>query len=87
MKTADLGVATGSIIGVAVNTVERKDDGGSRTMNHRVGLTGGSELAGAVYAPVIAYNNFQTMFPTKPGGGSWTVADVDNMEIGYEILT
>lgn len=84
--TANLTSTLGAVLAVVMNTVDRKDDSGTRTHSHVVGLSG-TELTGAAFSPTTAYANHQTVFETKPGGGAWTIADVNNMEIGHVIAS
>jgi hypothetical protein len=81
-----LSSSLGSVLAVAVNTVDRKDDAGSRTNSHLI-YSGSTVVSGAVYSPTTSYVNHQTVFPTNPGGTTWTIADVNGVEGGHKIET
>ena len=83
---AALASTLGAVIAVVVNTVDRKDDAGARTHNHIARLSG-TEVDGAAFSPTTSYTNHQTVYATKPGGGAWTIADVNNAEFGYKLTT
>jgi hypothetical protein len=44
--------------------------------------TGGTDYEGIEITLTNSYVVYSTEYPTKPGGGSWTWADIDAMEIG-----
>ncbi len=80
----NLSSSVGSVLAVAVNTVDRKEDSGGRTHSHLI-FSGSTVVSGAAYAPATAYANHQTVFHTNPGGGAWTIADVNGVEAGHKI--
>lgn len=81
---AALTSTTGAVLAVAVNLTDRKDDSGSRTHAALARLSG-TEVAGTAYAPTTSYAIHQTIFETKPGGGAWTISDVNSAEFGHKI--
>ncbi len=81
-----LASSSGSVLAVAVITSDRKDDSGTRTHQHVVRLSG-TNSTGASFSPTTSYAFHQTVFETKPGGGAWTISDVNAMESGLTIAT
>lgn len=82
----DLSSSVGSVLAVVVNTVDRKDDAGSRTQSHLL-LCSGTEAESAAFSPTTSYANHQSVFETRPGGGSWTIADVNSTEGGHKVVS
>lgn len=82
----NLASTIGAVKAVAVNTVDRKDDSGTRTHQHVTRLSG-TESTGTAFAPTTTYVNHQSIFETKPGGGAWTISDVNSAEAGLSIAT
>lgn len=80
----DLASVLGAVLAVAVVSMDRKDDAGARTHSHIVRL-GGVDVEGTAFPPTVAYAVHQTFFETKPGGGAWTIADVNNVEAGFKL--
>jgi hypothetical protein len=76
----------GSVLAVCVNTVDRKDDSGTRTHKHILDLSAVESLS-AAFSPTTSYSNHQTIFEAKPGGGAFTITDVNNLEAGIELTT
>lgn len=81
----DLVAMSGAVLGVCVNTVDRKEDAGARTMAHVV--FSGTQMSGAAFSPTTSYFTHQTVFETKPDDAPWTIADVNGMEAGIKIIT
>lgn len=82
----NLASVLGAVVAVAVTTYDRKDDAGARTHSHVTRLSG-TEDTGAAFSPTTAYAFHQTVFTTKPGGGAWSIADVNAMEAGLKIAS
>lgn len=82
----DLVSTAGAVVAVAVVSTDRKDDAGTRTHSHRVRLSG-TESVSAAFSPTTSYVVHQTFFTVKPGGGAWTITDVNNIEAGMELTT
>jgi hypothetical protein len=83
---AALASTLGSVVAVAVNTRDRKDDAGTRTHSHLSRLSG-TEDVGTAFSPTTSYSIHQTIFHSKPGGGAWTITDVNNAEFGYKLVS
>jgi hypothetical protein len=45
----------------------------------------GSNYFGAVNNMGDSYTNYSTMYTTKPGGGSWTWTDINNLQCGVSL--
>lgn len=82
----NLSSTAGAIVAVCVVSTDRKDDAGTRTHSHRVRLSG-TESAGTAFSPTTSYVVHQSIFHTKPGGGVWTISDVNSVEAGAELTT
>lgn len=77
--------AAATVIAVLVNNVAKKTDAGPRTTRNKVRLSG-TYSNGTNRNLTTSYMNYQDVFTTKPGGGSWSVTDVNNVEAGYETI-
>lgn len=77
---------TGTVFGVAVNAVARKDDAGARTIRTMV-RSGGVDANGATVAETTSYVNYQQIYETDPVAVAWTVTTVNAMEAGTEEVT
>jgi hypothetical protein len=82
---ADITPATGTVYAVAHNLMMRKDDAGVRTVRALARLSG-TDGFGANINVGNSYANYQTIFETKPGGGQYSIADVNNSEFGYDLV-
>jgi hypothetical protein len=82
----DLVSTIGSVLAVAVNSMDRKDDSGTRTHSHILDSLG-VESVGTAFSPTTTYSNHQTIYESKPGGGALTITDVNAIEVGFEITT
>jgi hypothetical protein len=81
----DLGVTTGDIPAVLVHNRLRKEQGGNRTYA-ALARTGGVDLDGPTKGMSTDYYTWPTILETKPGGGAWTIADVNAAEFGLRII-
>lgn len=79
-------VATGTVIGVGVDAVARKDEPGTREIALFTRLAG-TDDDGATVALGTSYVGYREFFPLDPGGGAWSLADVNGMENGYLEVT
>ncbi len=81
---ADL-VSTGGTI-QCVQGVDyfRKDDAGVRSIVGVMRLSG-TEVDSAVASSSSTYSYLRDPRTTKPGGGAWAIADVNNNEKGYKV--
>lgn len=82
----DVTPTAGTVYGVAVNMMMRKDDGGVRTLQALARLSS-TDANGATLTVGSSYANYQTIFETKPGGGAFSITDVNNSEFGYELIS
>lgn len=83
---AAMATSTGSILGVIVNCWDRKDDSGDRTHSALAYLSG-TESESAAWSPGTGYLNHQGAFASKPGGGAWTIDDVNAAEFGMKVAS
>lgn len=83
---APIALLTATIFGVAVNLISRKEDAGPRTERSLV-RSSGVDAVGAIVAPGVTYLNVQQIFELDPSAASWTVATVNAMEAGVEVVT
>lgn len=74
----------GNIIGIQSEITMRKTDAGSRIATPMVRLAS-ADLDNSPVTVFDTYRTYASIFTTKPGGGSYTVADVNNMEIGVKV--
>lgn len=82
----DVTPTSGTVYAVLGNMLVRKDDGGSRSIRALARLSG-TDATGTAVSVGSSYVNVQNVFETKPGGGAYTIADVNNSEWGYEIVS
>ncbi len=82
----DLSSSVGSVLAVAMNTVDRKDDSGTRTHAHLI-LVSGVMVSGTAFSPTTSYTNHQTVFESVPAGGAWSIGAVNSAEAGHKIIT
>lgn len=81
----DLTPTTGSVYGVQVLTYGRKTDAGTRSVRHLSRLSGTEVDNGADLALTTSYVYQMSIFETDPGGGSWSLADVNSAEFGMKV--
>lgn len=80
----DVTPTTGTVYGVLVNLVARKDDAGARSLRSLIRLS--STDANATAQTIgSSYANYQFVHETKPGSGSFSISDINSSEFGYEI--
>ncbi len=72
-----------NVIAVGVVNRAKKTEAGAAKV-HNVVKLGTNEAQSGDIAVLPTYNNRQSVFETKPGGGNWTLADVAAMQIGVE---
>ena len=80
----DVTPTTGTVYGVCVNLVTRKDDAGTRSIRSLVRLSA-TDANATAQTIGTSYANYQFIHETKPGGGAFSISDVNNSEYGYEI--
>jgi hypothetical protein len=82
---ADSAQPTGnSVKGVAVYEFAEKTDAGARGLSAVARLSGTEALTDVGALTNGAYHVKWAIFETKPGGGAWTVGDVNNAEFGQQ---
>lgn len=74
------------VYAVQTNLVARKDDAGSRSARAALTLSG-ADATGATASLGDAYSDICDVFETKPGGGAWSVYDVNALEAGVELVS
>lgn len=80
----NLSLTSGTIHGVKTTTVARKNSAGTRKMK-AVGRVSGTEEDSAEFNLADSYVYFEDIKHTKPGGGSWAIADVNGAEFGVKV--
>jgi len=76
---------TPTVAAVQVISRARKDDAGTRTMRNLIDLSA-TQSTGATVTMTASYQNVQTVFETKPGGGAWAYTDVNTLVAGVECV-
>ena len=78
---------TATVLAVQVGACAKKTDSGARTYKCVAKLSGGAETDGSTtHAPSEgSYSYGLEVWNEKPGGGSWSVSDVDNAEFGVTV--
>lgn len=80
----DPSVTAGTVFGVQVLPYARKTDAGARNIC-TVARLSGTEQDSADKALQASYSYLPDIRETKPGGGTWSVADVQNAEFGVKV--
>lgn len=80
----NLASSTGTVYGVQILPYARKTDAGSRSIC-TVARLSGTETDGPNQALSTTANYLFDMRETKPGGGSWTISDVNSAEFGQKV--
>lgn len=79
-----LATTSGTIKGVQVNSWAAKSDSGARNVKNITRLSG-TEDQSASLPLQTTYMPHLSVHETKPGGGSWTISDVNNAEFGVQV--
>ena len=77
---------TGTIHAVQPIVWARKTDAGARTVK-TIARLGGVEEDGPAKTLGLTYGQVYDIRHTKPGGGQWTIADVNSAEFGVKVNT
>ena len=77
----NLVTTSGTVAGIAINLNARKTDAGTQTLSAIADLSA-SRTTSAGQTIGVTYSNYQSIQETKPGGGAWTITDVNNSEFG-----
>ena len=75
---------TGTVYGVHILPGARKTDAGTRS-GVTVARLSGTETDGPVFAPGVSYQYWADIREAKPGGGSWSIANVNSAEFGVKV--
>lgn len=76
--------ATGTVYGLQIVPYARKTDAGARSIVS-VARHSGSETDGPVQALSTSFVYYPDIRETKPGGGSWSISDVNGAEFGQKV--
>jgi hypothetical protein len=82
--TGDLTSASGTVYGIQLTPYAKKTDAGTRSLA-TIARLGGVEVDSATTPLLTAYTYHPDIREAKPGGGVWTVADVNNAEFGVKV--
>ncbi|MDF2751654.1 MAG: hypothetical protein K0S82_36 [Gaiellaceae bacterium] len=77
-------LSAGTVYGVQVNVNARKTDAGTRKIVSVARLSG-TEVDSAEHSLSSTYQYFRDIRETKPGGGSWSIADINGAEFGQKV--
>lgn len=78
-------ITGGTILGVKVNTVTRKDDAGTRTAAHAI-RTGAVNYFGSAFSVTDSYAFNSTIWEQNPGTtAAWTSSEINSLEAGLRL--
>jgi hypothetical protein len=81
----NLHASSGTVLSVAVNTIDRRDDATLFTVKHRV-KSSSATADGTGFTPSASYTNHQSHFATDPNtSAAWTVSGRNAANFGYKI--
>lgn len=83
----NLATVSGTVYAVQILPYARKTDAGARSIKSIARLSGGTEEDGTERALLTTYQYFADIRETKPGGGAWSIADVNGAEFGVKVTT
>lgn len=83
----NLAATTGTVAGVQILPLAKKTDAGSRRLKGVARLSGTDEVGANTFILSDSYQYFRDIRETKPGGGDWTITDVNNMEAGVKVYS
>lgn len=75
---------SGTVHGVQIIPCAYKTDASARQI-YTVARHSGSEVDSAAHTLTTSYAYYHDIRETKPGGGSWSVSDVNGAEFGVKI--
>lgn len=81
----DLSIASGTIHGVAVRTVARKNDAGPRAIKHLIRQGGVTYEGSVAHLLTASHFSYQTVFDQDPLNANWSVANVNADEYGVKV--
>lgn len=77
-------IAAGTVYGVQVNMNARKTDAGLRKVVSVARLST-NEVDSAEHSLSTSYLYYRDIRETKPGGGAWSITDINNAEFGVKV--
>jgi hypothetical protein len=80
----DLAAASGAVAAVQVISYASKTAGDALSVQ-QVARSGSSETAATAQPVTATWTPLTAIFQEKPGGGAWTVADVNAAEFGIQV--
>jgi hypothetical protein len=82
----DVPISSGAILAVQGRLMAKKMDAGTREIAavYRLSTT---EVDGATKTLGSDWLSYPDLQETKPGGGAWTISDVNAMEFGQKVIT
>lgn len=80
----DLTSASGTVFGVQINPYARKTDAGTRSIKSVARLSA-TEVDSADKTLSTSYGYLPDIRETKPGGGAWSISDVNSAEFGVKV--
>ena len=81
----NLATASGTVYAVQPVPYAKKNDAGPSRSIVSVARLSGTEEDSAVKTLSTSYAYFGDIRATKPGGGQWTIADVNSAEFGVKV--
>lgn len=79
--------ATGTVYAIQLVAQMRKTDAGGRSVRYVVRHSGTEEDSAADIALADGYTIYRELRTTKPGGGAFSISDVNGMEAGLKVTT
>lgn len=83
---ADLSITTGTVFAVRPTLYAAKTDAGAASIKPVIRESGGTVTVDSTATPLsVTYAPYWgTLRKTKPGGGAWTISDVNGLQLGVE---
>ena len=82
----NLATTSGVVYGVQTNLLARKTDAGSRNLASVRRLSSTDDVS-SDHSLLDTYSYWVDIRDTKPGGGSWSISDVNSLEAGQKITS
>jgi hypothetical protein len=82
---SNLTTTAGTVYGVQIVSWSRKTDAGARSIRQIARVSGSEADSPSDIELSTSYRYFSEIRETKPGGGSWTISDVNGAEFGVKI--
>jgi len=80
----NMATTAGTVFGVQINPYAKKTDAGTRSIK-TVARVSTTEVDGPVQTLGASYAYLTDIRETKPGGGAWTISDVNGAEFGVKV--